>query len=64
MGYCHYGWHSVRDILDSYKYYYLRSILLFANIDVSNIKMCLDTFILAKSNMGRREYEIYVVICS
>jgi hypothetical protein len=36
--------------------YSLRSILLFDNMDVSTTKMCLDTYILAKSNMGRREY--------
>jgi hypothetical protein len=36
--------------------YSLRSILLFTNMDVSTTKMCLDTFVLAKSNMGRREY--------
>jgi hypothetical protein len=33
----------------------LRLIMLFANTDVSTIKMCLDTSILAKSIMGRRE---------
>jgi hypothetical protein len=36
--------------------YSLRSILLFVNTDVSTTKMCLDTSILAKSIMGRREY--------
>jgi hypothetical protein len=35
--------------------YSLRPILLFANTDVSTTKMCLDTSILAKSIMGRRE---------
>jgi hypothetical protein len=39
--------------------YSLRSILLFANTDASTTKMCLDTSILAKSIMGRREYLIY-----
>jgi hypothetical protein len=34
----------------------LRPMLLFANTDVSTTKMCLDTSILAKSIMGRREY--------
>jgi hypothetical protein len=34
-----------------YLIYSLRPILLFANTDV-----CLDTSVLAKSNMGRREY--------
>jgi hypothetical protein len=36
--------------------YSLRSILLFANTDVSITKMCLDTSLLAKSIMSRREY--------
>jgi hypothetical protein len=36
--------------------YSLRLILLFINTDVSIAKMCLDTSILAKSIMGRREY--------
>jgi hypothetical protein len=35
--------------------YSLRFILLFINMDVSITKICLDTFILAKSIMGRRE---------
>jgi hypothetical protein len=35
--------------------YSLRPILLFTNADVSITKMCLDTSILAKSIMGRRE---------
>jgi hypothetical protein len=34
----------------------LRPIILFANTDVSTTKMYLDTSILMKSNMGRREY--------
>jgi hypothetical protein len=37
--------------------YSLRPILLFANTDVSITKICLDTSTLAKSIMGRREYE-------
>jgi hypothetical protein len=37
--------------------YSLRPILLFTNTDVSITKMCLDTSILAKSIMGRREYQ-------
>jgi hypothetical protein len=37
-------------------YYSLGSILLFANTNISTTKICLDTSILAKSNMGRREY--------
>jgi hypothetical protein len=43
--------------LRSIKSYSLRPIILFANTDVSITKMCLDTSILAKSNMGRREYQ-------
>jgi hypothetical protein len=39
--------------------YSLRPILLFANTDISTTKMCLDTSILAKSIMDRREYHIY-----
>jgi hypothetical protein len=38
------------------KIYSLRPILLFANMDVSITKIYLDTSILAKSTMGRREY--------
>jgi hypothetical protein len=37
--------------------YSLRSILLFANMDVFIIKIYLDTFILAKSIIDRREYK-------
>jgi hypothetical protein len=37
-------------------FYSLRSILLFANTDVSTTKIYLDTSILAKSIIGRREY--------
>jgi hypothetical protein len=40
-------------------FYSLGPILLLANTDVSTIKMCLDTSILAKSIMGRREYYNY-----
>jgi hypothetical protein len=36
--------------------YSLRPILLFASMDVSRHILVLDTSILAKSNMGRREY--------
>jgi hypothetical protein len=46
-------------ILVTYLYenkYSLRPIILFTNTDVSIIKMCLDTSILVKSIMGRREY--------
>jgi hypothetical protein len=38
-------------------HYSLRSILLFYNMDVSIIKICLDTPILAKSIMDRKEYK-------
>jgi hypothetical protein len=44
-------------------YYSLRPILLFTNMDVSTTKMCLDTFILAKSNMGRKEYYSSIIFC-
>jgi uncharacterized membrane protein YidH (DUF202 family) len=37
-------------------HYSLRPILLFANTDVSIIKICLDISTLVKSIMGRREY--------
>jgi hypothetical protein len=50
--------HSLRYPLQKFLYS-LRSILLFANTDVSTTKMCLDTSILAKSIMGRREYQKY-----
>jgi hypothetical protein len=32
-----------------------RSIILFANIDLSRYILVIDTFVLAKSNMGQRE---------
>jgi hypothetical protein len=35
--------------------YSLRPIILFANIDISRHILVVDTSILAKSNMGRRE---------
>jgi hypothetical protein len=38
-------------------YYSLRSIILFVNIDVSRYILVVDTSVLAKSNMGRREYK-------
>jgi hypothetical protein len=37
-------------------YYSLRLILLFTNMDVSRYILVVDTSILVKSNMGRREY--------
>jgi hypothetical protein len=37
-------------------YYSLRPIILFANMDISRYILVVDTSILAKSNMGRREY--------
>jgi hypothetical protein len=36
--------------------YSLRPLILFANIDVSRHILMVDTSVLAKSNMGRREY--------
>jgi hypothetical protein len=36
--------------------YSLRSIILFANMDVSRHILVVDTSVFAKSNMGRREY--------
>jgi hypothetical protein len=39
--------------------YSLRPILLFANMDVSITKICLDTSTLARSIIGQREYEIF-----
>jgi hypothetical protein len=38
------------------KLYSLRPIILFANVDVSRYILVVDTSVLAKSNMGRREY--------
>jgi hypothetical protein len=43
--------------------YLLGTILLFA-ADVSTTKICLDTSILEKSNMGRRGYQILVCLVS
>jgi hypothetical protein len=45
----------------SYFFYSLRSILLFANTDVST-KICLNTSTLSKSIMDRREYFYHVEI--
>jgi hypothetical protein len=39
--------------------YSLRPILLFVNMNVFTTKMCLNTSILAKSIIGRREYNIF-----
>jgi hypothetical protein len=38
------------------KWFSLRPILIFANIDVSRNILVIDTSILAKSNMGQRDY--------
>jgi hypothetical protein len=38
------------------KQYSLRFVILFANIDIFKYILVIDIFILAKSNMGRREY--------
>jgi hypothetical protein len=35
---------------------------LSQNTDVSSIKTCLDTFVFAKGNMGRREYMIMMTM--
>jgi hypothetical protein len=43
------------------KEYSLRSIILFANVDVSRHILVEDTSVLAKSNMGRREYQLSFV---
>jgi hypothetical protein len=40
--------------------YSLRPIILFANIDVSRHILVVDTFVFAKSNIGRREYKTSV----
>jgi hypothetical protein len=41
--------------------YSLRSIILFANIDVSRHILVVDTSVLAKSNLDWREYLITVI---
>jgi hypothetical protein len=41
--------------------YSLQPILLLVNTDVSTIKICLDTSILAKSIMDRREYLFFTM---
>jgi hypothetical protein len=46
---------SVRIVMLLFSSTTLRPILLFANMGVSTIKMCLDTSLLAKSIMDRRE---------
>jgi hypothetical protein len=46
--------------------YSLRPIILFTNIDVSKYILIIDISVLAKSNMGQREYKewlIYTVFC-
>jgi hypothetical protein len=40
------------------EYYFLRSIIFFANIDVARHILVLNISILAKSNMNRREYVV------
>jgi hypothetical protein len=40
--------------------YSLRSIILFANMDVSRHILVIDTSVLAKSNMDRREYLFFL----
>jgi hypothetical protein len=44
--------------------YSLRFIILFANVDVSRHILVIDTFVLAKSNMGRREYWSWYIHCA
>jgi hypothetical protein len=36
--------------------YSLRSVILFANVDVSRYILVIDASVLAKCNMGRKEY--------
>jgi hypothetical protein len=43
------------NVLDAILFYSLRPIILFANTDVSRHILVIDTSVLAKSNMGRRE---------
>jgi hypothetical protein len=38
----------------------LRPIILFANMDVSRHILLIDTSVLVKSNMGRREYYMFL----
>jgi hypothetical protein len=38
--------------------YFLRSIILFANIDIFRHILLIDTFVFVKNNMDRREYYI------
>jgi hypothetical protein len=42
--------------------YSLRSIILFADIDVSRHILIIDTSVLVKNIMGRREYMIFMVL--
>jgi hypothetical protein len=46
---------SVKKLSCKYSKYSLRPILLFTNIDVSRHILVIDTSVLAKSIMGRRE---------
>jgi hypothetical protein len=50
------------NVLERQKLYSLRSIILFANTDISITKMCLNTTRLAKSIMGRREYDLATAV--
>jgi hypothetical protein len=58
--FCIFGFKRTKIKTTSKLVYSLWPILLFANTDVSITKMCLDTSILAKSIMGRREYKIFL----
>jgi hypothetical protein len=40
------------------KFYSLRSIILFASVDISRYILVVDTSVLAKNNIGRRKYRI------
>jgi hypothetical protein len=46
----------LNNIIQHKNYYFLRLIILFANVDVSRHILVVDTSVLAKNNMNRREY--------
>jgi hypothetical protein len=47
--------HALEACILLHMFYSLRSIILFININISTTKICLDTSILMKSIMSRRE---------
>jgi hypothetical protein len=49
---------SILDVIT----YSPRPIILFAKMDVSRHILVVDTSILAKSNMGQREYYYYIQV--